>query len=111
MKLVVFILNRLDKLEELLCKFSESKISGATIIESTGMAQALYSMEDGAFLGSLRFFLDPNKEENRTIFMVLKEEQVAVAKQAIREVVGDLSEPNTGILFTLPIEEVEGLHK
>lgn len=56
MKLVVLILNRIEMMEKLLCGFSEAKISGATIIESTGMAQALYNMEDGAFLGSLRFF-------------------------------------------------------
>ncbi len=110
MKLVVFILHQSEKLEELLCSLSEAKISGATIIESTGMAQALYNMEEGAILGSLQFLLDPSREENHTILMVLKEEQVPIAKQAIRAVIGDLSQPNTGILFTLPIEDVEGLH-
>ena len=111
MKLVVLISNRIVMMENLLCGFSEAKISGATIIESTGMAQALYNMEDGAFLGSLRFFLDPAKEDNRTILMVLKEEQIPDVKRVINDVIGDLSEPNTGILFTLPIDEVEGLHK
>ncbi len=111
MKLLVYILNQVDKLEELLCALSEAKISGATIVESTGMARALYNMEDGAFLGSLRLFLDPGRDENQMIFMVLNEEQVVTAKQTIREVIGDLSQPNTGIVFTLPIDEVEGLHK
>lgn len=111
MKLVVFILHQTEKLEKLLCGLSDAKISGATIIESTGMAQALYNMEEGAFLESLRLFLDPSREENHTILMVLKEEQIPVAKQVIYEVIGDLSKPNTGILFTLPIDEVEGLHK
>lgn len=111
MKLLVFILNRVDKLEKLLCELSEAKISGATIVESTGMARALYNMEDGAFLGSLRLFLDPEREENRMIFMVLNDEQIETVKRVIHEVVGDLSQPATGILFTMPIDSVEGLHK
>ena len=111
MKLLVFILNRVDKLEKLLCELSEAKISGATIVESTGMARALYNMEDGAFLGSLRLFLDPEREENRMIFMVLNDEQIETVKRVIHKVVGDLSQPATGILFTMPIDSVEGLHK
>lgn len=111
MKLVVFILNQVDKLEQLLCALSESKISGATIVESTGMARALYNMEDGAFLGSLRLFLNPEQDENRMIFMVLQEEQISVVRKVVTEVIGDLSKPNTGILFTLPIDSVEGLHQ
>lgn len=111
MKALVFILNQVDKLEKLLCALSEAKISGATIVESTGMARALYNMEDGAFLGALRLFLDPDRDENRMIFMVLNDEQIVAAKKVIREVIGDLSQPNTGILFTLPLDEVEGLHK
>ncbi len=111
MKLLVFILNDIEKLEALLCALSEAKISGATIVESTGMARALYHMEDGAFLGSLRLFLNPDRDENRMIFMVLNEEQIQTVKEVIGKVIGDLSAPDTGILFTLPIDSVDGLHK
>ena len=111
MKLLVLILDDVEKLETLLCALSEAKISGATIVESAGMARSLYHMEDGAFLGSLRLFLNPDREENRMIFMVLNDEQIQTVKAVIKDVIGDLSEPNTGILFTLPIDSVDGLHK
>ncbi len=29
-------------------------------------------------------------------------------KDKIKEVIGDLSEPNTGIMFTIPIKNAEG---
>ena len=45
------------------------------------------------------------------IFMVLNDEQIQTVKAVIKDVIGDLSEPNTGILFTLPIDSVDGLHK
>lgn len=109
MKCVIFILHQTEKLEALLYMLSKVQISGATIMESTGMAQTLFNSKNGAILDSLQFLLHPTNEENHTILMVLKEDQVPIAKQAIRDVIGDLSQPNTGILFTLPIEEVEGL--
>ncbi len=109
MKLLIYILNQTEKLEALLCSLTEAKIPGATIIESTGMARALHKMENGPIVDSLRYLIDPEQEENHTLLMALKEEQVPIAKAAIRDVIGDLSKPNTGILFTLPIEDVEGI--
>ena len=38
MKLFVLILNRTEKLDDLMVTYAKEKICGATIIESTGMA-------------------------------------------------------------------------
>ena len=43
MQLVVLVLNKTECLEELLEKFVEINVKGATIIESSGMAKALYN--------------------------------------------------------------------
>lgn len=111
MKLLVFVLNRVEYLDEVLEGFAEQKIGGATIFHSLGMARELYHAghEDDGFLGSLRAFLDPDREESRTIFTVVEDGQVERAVEVIESVVGDLSKPDTGIVFTLPVDFIKGI--
>ena len=70
MKLLVLVLNRPDKLNKLLHEFNDHEIRGATILESTGMAHTLMSDDDHLF-GSWRRFLDPDRKESKTIYMVV----------------------------------------
>jgi nitrogen regulatory protein PII len=46
---------------------------------------------------------------NKTIFVVLKDEQVLLAIDVIKRKVGDLNKPGVGILFTIPVNYVEGI--
>lgn len=108
MKLLVLILNKVEELERLLEKFERHSIRGATILSSRGMAMALENYVDGSFLGSLRAVMEPSREENRTILMALKEENVPVVLSIIDEVI-DLDAPNTGVVFTLPIDFIKGI--
>ncbi len=110
MKLLVLILNKVETLEPLLARFTDLQINGATILNSTGMARALSDYMDDSFLGSLRAILDPDRDENKTILTVLRDEQVPSAVEAIEDVVGDLSQPDTGIIFTVPVDFIKGIH-
>ena len=107
MKLLVLILNKVETLEPLLARFTDLQINGATILNSTGMARALSDYMDDSFLGSLRAILDPDRDENKTILTVLRDEQVPSAVEAIEDVVGDLSQPDTGIVFTVPVDFIK----
>ena len=109
MHLVVIILNKFECLEELLVRFAEGGISGATVIESTGMARVLGGKDDLRIFGSLRMMFSPVREENRTIFTVLPEEKIPAVKQIVTDVVGDLSKPDTGIMFAVPVSFTEGI--
>ncbi|MEF9970337.1 MAG: hypothetical protein RSD01_07890 [Ruthenibacterium sp.] len=111
MKLLVFVLNKVEKLEPVLNKLERLGIGGATILESRGMAMALENYFDGSFIGSLRAVLEPDREENRTVFMVLKEETVPTAIDAIESVAGSFDAPNSGIAFTLPLDFVKGVRQ
>ena len=109
---MVFILNKVEVLEDLLREFNTAGNHGATILTSTGMARALHGNdEESPLFGSLRALLDPGRAENRTILIVLRDEQVHAAVSVIQGVVGDLNKPDTGIVFTLPIDLVEGVRK
>lgn len=109
MQLLLFVLNKVDLLDPLLEKMMEQGVRGATILNSTGMARELAKNEDFPFFGTLRSLLDPDREESRTVFTVLKDDEVGRVKEIIRSVVGDLAQPDTGVLFTLPVLDVEGI--
>ena len=42
---------------------------------------------------------------------VIRDDQLDLARRVIYNTVGDLSLPNTGILFTVPIDFAEGIRK
>ncbi len=112
MKLMVIILNKLDSLEYLLEGLSAAGIGGATIIESSGMAMTLSKLDSSFVSSSLKaLFSSDGNEDNRTIFSVIRDDQLDIARKVIYSTVGDLSLPNTGVVFTLPIDFAEGIRK
>lgn len=111
MKLLIYVLTKNELLSKLLHEFAENKIIGATIVNSTGMAQQLFNNDDLGILGSIRNILDPKRDESKTIYMVLKDEEVKIVLEIIEKIVGDLDEPDNGILFTVPIDYIKGLKK
>ena len=109
MQALFLVLNKVECLEELLAKLAESGVRGGTVIESTGMARVLGDSEDFDILGSLRAFLDPHRVESKTLFFVLRDEQIQKTRNVINEVVGGLDKPDTGIMFGVPLSFVEGV--
>jgi len=106
MKLLVIVLNKPEKLEEILEGFIEIGITGATIIDSVGMGQIL--SEEVPIFAGLRFMFAGAKPYNKTIFSVIKEEKVEPAIKLLEKILGDLKERGKGIVFVLPVEQVEG---
>ena len=110
MQLLILILKKVEVMNELMKSLAKSGVKGATILEGTGMAEALVDMEDLPLFGALRRILaDEEREASKVMMLVLKDEQVMQTRKVIHEVIGDLNVPNTGIMFTVPINYVEGL--
>lgn len=110
MKLVIIVLNKIEKLDDFLEGMMDQGITGATILSSTGMVKELAKRSnDYPIFASIRFLIDLEHQESKTIFMVLKDEQVDTVRKVIREVIGDLSEPDTAVIFTLPVLTAEGV--
>lgn len=111
MQLLLIVLNKVEKLDELLEKLIKVGVSGATILSSTGMVRQLAKhSEDYPIFGALSFLIDLDHEESKTIFMALKDGQVETVKEVVKQVVGDISQPDTAVLFTLPILSLEGVY-
>lgn len=109
MELVVIILNKTECLESLLKRFRESDIHGATIVDSKGMAHSLCDdYDDTRMFGTLRRLLDPEHRESKTIFTVIDPAQIPVIARLLDEVTGGLDHPDTGVMFTLPVNYTKG---
>lgn len=110
MQLLILILKRIELIEVLIKKLAESGVKGGTILEGTGMAKELTNMEDIPIFEMLRSLLaEEGKANSKVMLFVLKDEQVMAVRKAIKDVIGDLNAPNTGIMFSVPITYVEGL--
>jgi nitrogen regulatory protein PII len=109
MKLLVFILNKEEYLEEILEAFLELNIKGATILDSVGMGSIL--AQDIPIFAGFKNLLQGSRPANKTILTVIPENLVAPAIKAIEQIVGSLEKPGRGLLIVLNLEEVFGLSK
>ncbi len=109
MQLLVLILNKTECLNEILSQFVQNNVKGATILDSRGMAHSLAEYDELRFFSSLRRVLDPDHKESKTILAVVSEEQISVVSEIVNRVIGGLDKPDTGVIFTLPVNYVEGI--
>ncbi|MBU0935966.1 MAG: hypothetical protein KKI09_03725 [Spirochaetes bacterium] len=108
MKLLVFVLNKEDYLEEVLEAYVEAGVAGATLLDSEGMGRFL-AYEVPLFAG-FKEFMKGNKPYNKTIISVIRNDAVVDRLKAlVDEVVGGLDNPGTGIMFTVPVDWASGL--
>ena len=111
MQVFVFVLNRTEHLEHLLQEFTDHGLTGATVLDSKGMARILHSEDEMPVFYGLRAILEPERRSSKTVFMVLEDEKVDVARRIVNQVTGGLDCPDSGIMFALPVTMVEGLVK
>ncbi len=106
-RLLVAIINNPETIDEILSGFIELGITGATILNSEGMGSVL--SHDIPIFAGLQTLISGSRPQNRMIFSVLPTSLVDSAIALLQEVAGDLDKPATGIVFTLPVDRVEGL--
>ena len=108
MKLIVFVLNREELLEQVLEAYAETGIAGGTILDSEGMGRFL-TYEVPLFAG-FKEFMKGNKPYNKTIISVVRDESpIPRLRALLDEICGGLENPGTGVLFTLPVDWAVGL--
>ncbi len=111
-QLLTMVLDNPALLDRVLEAWTEVGVRGITVLDSTGV-QRLRSEAGGdppTFLG-FRRLARTDRYSHYTLFSVTDAETVRRVVPATEAVVGDLSAPDTGILFTQPVGEVWGLDK
>lgn len=112
MHLLFLILNETEYLDNILTEFLEIGIKGATILDSQGMGRALSNNSDIPIFGSLKSILNSSRPYNKTVFSVIENEELLnKAIDTISNIVGDISKPGVGLIFSVPISNVHGLPK
>jgi nitrogen regulatory protein P-II 1 len=114
MSMILFVLHDTDKLDELLAAWQDAGTPGVTVLESTGVGRIRQNegmREDTPLMPSLEDFYPDPEHMSRTIFTILNDDLVQKVVDATYKVVGDLNEPNTGLLVVLPTIAAYGLEK
>ncbi len=112
MQAIFLVIKQTELVDDIMTSLSDAGIRGGTAIDSQGMAVSLTKMNQNmAMVQLLRGILSGEDDSHRskTIFVVVKDSQVETVKKAITAVTGDLSKPNAGIMFGVPISFVEGI--
>lgn len=109
MELVVIVLNKTDLLNELLSEFMDNNLSGATVVDSSGMGH-LISNQFPMF--SMFAELEEERENNsKTIFKVVEtEDERNRTTEIVENICGDLADPDTAIIFTVPVNFQKGIN-
>lgn len=108
MKLLIAVINETDRIEEILARFLEIGVTGATLVDSEGMGHVL-SQDPPAFAG-LQSLRSATRPRNTTIFSVIPDDaKVTAALAVIEEVCGGLEGPATGVAFTVDVDRALGV--
>ncbi len=112
---ILFVLHDISKMKDLLHAWEEAGVKGATVLFSTGLGRIRQNfglMEDFPLFPTMTDIMEnlENLDLSRTVFSVIDDETIIDnVLQQTQKVVGDLNQPNTGILIVLPVTKVYGL--
>lgn len=106
MQALFIVLNEMDYLNDILDGFVDVGISGATILDSQGMANIIVNSDKQHIFpyGQLKALIQDALPYNKTIFTIVEnQELVDKAVAMVQNVIGDVPKPGVGFMFSLPI--------
>lgn len=108
MELVFIVLNKPEFLEEILSRFVDKEIKGATVVDSSGMGHLVANQFP---MFSMFAELGDSKIENsKTIFTVVQSpEERQEVLTSVESVLGDISNPDTAVFFSTPVSFQKGI--
>jgi len=111
--MVIAVVDELEKCPSIMDAWEAIGVVGITILESTGLGRirkGLNIRDDLPLMPSLRSLMQTREEHHRTIFTIVNEEEmIDRIFKATEMVLGDLNEPNKGILFAVPVFRAFGV--
>ena len=111
--MVIAVIDDLAQCPSILRAWEDAGVAGITILESTGLGrirQGEHLRDDLPLMPSLRDLMQTREEHHRTMFTIVNdEEMVDLIYEATENVLGDLDQPNKGILFAVPVARAYGI--
>lgn len=111
-QLLILIIDDPAKTTDVLNAWLEVGITGGTILDSAGLGHLLPGemRDDLPLFPSLNDLLQSREEHNRVLFSVVSDDfNVERVVEVTESILGRMEDPNTGILFSVPVTRVWGL--
>lgn len=110
MHMLIMVLDDSTRLNEVLEAWTNAGVRGVTILESTGLNRVFRRKSaDPVYAGFSQIF-GSGRVGHQTLFAVVDSVDVASQAAAATEtVLGDLTQPDTGIIFAVPVAQAWGL--
>lgn len=118
MKLVVLITAQIEAGLDIAQAWQEANAPGVTIVRSHGLHTLQKELRSGQVelprmmvsMGvAMAAIIDNMEERGEIILSVVDDELVNALIAAANQVLGDLTEPNHGVLFVVPIDRAIGI--
>ncbi len=110
MYMIMLVLDQPDRLDEVLRAWEAAGITGATIIESSGLYRRIKRKRIFPARYAIPAVQDAVERGNYTLMSIVRDEgQAQTALQAAEAVIGDLDQPNTGVFTAWPLALVKGI--
>lgn len=103
------ILKSQQQVEAILTAFMEIGITGASVIESKGMAQVL--TEQVPIFAGFKSLFAGEGSDSQMIVSVIKNELIDETINTIQDICKNFNIPGSGIMFTVPVSRVAGLSR
>jgi hypothetical protein len=112
--MMMYILNGVDAMPDILKAWENAGAPGITILDTTGMNKLRKTeyRDDLPLMPSLSDVLDSRSDEHKTLLMIVESEaEVDRYVKIAQDLVGDFNARHTGVLCVLPVARVYGLDK
>jgi len=111
MHMLLFVLDDPNKLDQVLNAWESIGVTGVTILESTGINRhKQHQLAGKAFMAGINRLMQYDEEGHYTLFTIVKgADKVRACIEITETVVGNLKEPNTGVIAAWPVGIVKGV--
>ena len=107
MYMIMFVLNDAKKLDLILDGWNNIGIRGVTIFETTGAYRRRMRIP-----GRYAFTTTNEDEKSQTLMAIVNDESIAKkCLNTTEKLIGDLSNPNTGVFTYWPLTAAKGIEK
>lgn len=110
MYMLIMVLDDSTRLNEVLQAWRDAGVKGVTIMESTGVNRVLPRAVAGPMFAGFSQIFGSGRVGHHTLFAVIEGLELAeTAVVATESVLGNLTQPHTGIVFVVPVVKVWGM--